>query len=240
MNVKMNLFAVSSPFFNAYLNSDIMGKLIFLSLLIISIFSWVVIAHKVWETYKVRQRARFFKNNFNNFKRNPLKIDVPGSSGNPFAELYMVLKRHTLDLLKKNQKEGDATSYLTSPDIDYVDTHLQMTIAWQIKKLEKNLYLLATFIPLAPFLGLLGTVWGILISFSEMQAQVVGSTQQAVLGGLSLALTTTVLGLIDAIPALIGYNYLRSTIRDFQMEMEGFSTDILATVEMQYRKVDAP
>ena len=59
-----------------------------------------------------------------------------------------------------------------------------------------------------------------------------------VIGGLSLALATTVLGLIDAIPALMGYNYLKNTIRDFQTDMEGFSTEILASVEMQYRKVD--
>jgi biopolymer transport protein TolQ len=60
-----------------------------------------------------------------------------------------------------------------------------------------------------------------------------------VLGGLSLALATTVLGLLDAIPALIGYNYLKNTIRDFTTEMEGFSNEILAAVELQYRKVEA-
>ena len=76
-------------------------------------------------------------------------------------------------------------------------------------------------------------------TFSELQAQSVGSTHQMVLGGLSLALATTVLGLLDAIPALVGYNYLKNTIRDFATEMEGFSNEILAAVELQYRKVDA-
>lgn len=59
-----------------------------------------------------------------------------------------------------------------------------------------------------------------------------------VLSGLSLALATTVLGLIDAIPALIGYNYLKNSIRDFAMEMEGFSNDLLTSVELEYRKMD--
>ena len=54
----------------------------------------------------------------------------------------------------------------------------------------------------------------------------------------SLALATTVLGLVDAIPALIGYNYLKNSARDFQTEMEGFSNELLASVEMYYRKVD--
>jgi biopolymer transport protein TolQ len=91
---------------------------------------------------------------------------------------------------------------------------------------------------LAPFLGLLGTVWGILTTFSELQVQGSSSSHQMVLGGLSLALATTVFGLIDAIPALIGYNYLKNTIRDFQTEMEKFASELLASIEMQYRKVD--
>src|SRR4029078_12125978 len=108
----------------------------------------------------------------------------------------------------------------------------------QVKHLEKNLYILSTTVSLAPFLGLLGTVWGILTTFSEMQSKTAGSTHQMVLGGLSLALATTVLGLLDAIPALIGYNYLKNTIRDLEVDMEGFSTEILASVELQYRQVD--
>ena len=87
-------------------------------------------------------------------------------------------------------------------------------------------------------MGLLGTVWGILTTFSELQSAT-GPTNQTVLSGLSLALATTVLGLIDAIPALIGYNYLKNSIRDFETDMEGFSTEILASVELQYRRVDA-
>ena len=64
------------------------------------------------------------------------------------------------------------------------------------------------------------------------------SNSHAILGGLSLALATTVLGLVDAIPALIGYNYLKNSIRDFELDMEGFAHETLASVEMQYRKVD--
>jgi biopolymer transport protein TolQ len=113
-------------------------------------------------------------------------------------------------------------------------------VATQTKTLEKNLFLLSTVVSLAPFLGLLGTIWGILTTFSELQSHTAGGTHQMVLGGLSLALATTVLGLLDAIPALIGYNYLKNAIREFQTEMEGFANEILASIEMQYRKVDVP
>ena len=102
--------------------------------------------------------------------------------------------------------------------------------------MEKNLYILSTIVTLAPFLGLLGTVWGILVSFSDLQG---GVQSQMVLGGLSLALTTTVLGLIIAIPALIGNNYLRNAIKVIQNDMESFSNDVMASVELQYRQVDA-
>lgn len=237
MIVKEKLILANNPFFNSYYNTDILGKLIFVSLLFISVVSWIIIIQKVWETWQIREQAKKFKKKFEMERHQPLKIEC-ASTRNPFMALHAILKRYTLDVLKKNRLSGNDTSYLTPPDIDFVDSHLQMTIATQVKKLENNLFILATIIPLAPFLGLLGTVWGILNTFSEMQTHAIGTSQQAVLGGLSLALTTTVLGLIDAIPALIGYNYLKNTIRDFQTDMEGFSTDILAAVEMQYRKVD--
>ena len=111
-------------------------------------------------------------------------------------------------------------------------------VSTQIKNLEKNLFILSTVVTLAPFLGLLGTVWGILITFSELQSHTMGSANQLVLGGLSLALATTVLGLFIAIPALIGYNYLKHAISDYATEMENFSIELVASVEMQYRKVD--
>ena len=71
-----------------------------------------------------------------------------------------------------------------------------------------------------------------------MQTATGANTHQMVLSGLSLALATTVLGLIDAIPALMGYNYLKHSIKDFATDMEGFSNEILTAVELQYRKVE--
>jgi len=65
-----------------------------------------------------------------------------------------------------------------------------------------------------------------------------GGSSQMILGGLSLALATTVFGLVDAIPALIGYNYFKNYVRELTTEMDCFSNEILASVEMQYRKVD--
>lgn len=239
-----------NPFLDAYIQSDFLGKLIFIALFALSICSWVILIHKIWMTKQARHQAYRFYEAFQLHKLSPLSLECDRLSQktlNPFLELYQVLKKQSLDLLKKNRHfgliqengTGQESTYLSLSDIDFVASHLSTHMAYQVKNLEKNLYILSTTVSLAPFLGLLGTVWGILTTFSELQAQTAGNSHQMVLGGLSLALATTVLGLIDAIPALVGYNYLKNSIRNFATEMEGFSNEILASVELQYRKVDS-
>lgn len=243
--MKVNLiFFAANPFIDAYIHSDFLGKLIFIGLIALSILCWIILLYKGWTTYQARKFSAQFKIYFNEQKANPLGIDTPATRDepNPFRDLYIVLKKHTVDILNKNKRFGatiaaEGAPYLSSADLDVVESYLFTTVASQTKQLEKNLFVLATIVSLAPFLGLLGTVWGILTTFSELQSQS-GGTHQMVLGGLSLALATTVLGLIDAIPALIGYNYLKSIIRDFNTDMESFATEILTSVERQYRKVD--
>ena len=239
------LLLSSNPFFQSYARSDLFGKGIFLMLFILSIVSWALLVYKGKVLNKTRRISRDFQTAFEKKKQSPLSVaykkqTLSSDIGNSFHEIYLALKTHTLDILSKNKSgvgEGEHT-YLSTPDIDLVSSHIMSTIANQAKMLEKNLYILATTISLAPFLGLLGTVWGILITFSELQAYGFAQTNEAVLGGLSMALATTVLGLLVAIPALIGYNYFKSAIRDFEKEMEHFSTVMLTAVELQYRKID--
>lgn len=250
MNVN-NFILVANPFFEAYIQSDLLGKLIFIGLYALSICSWIILIHKMLITYKAKKLAFRFYDSFQLQKSNPLSLDCENilkkGGVNPFLDLYQVLKKQTTELLAKNKHFGmlqnnngsqSFSAYLSLSDVDFVAAHLSTTVATQVKNLEKNLYILSTTVSLSPFLGLLGTVWGILMTFSALQDQASGSTHQMVLGGLSLALATTVLGLINAIPAMIGYNYLKNTIREFSTEMEGFSNEILACVELQYRKVD--
>ncbi|MCE2982187.1 MAG: MotA/TolQ/ExbB proton channel family protein [Parachlamydia sp.] len=243
----VNILLANNPFFEAYFESDLLGKLIFIGLYALSICSWIVLLQKIWLTHQAKKNAFRFYESFHLHRSNPLQLEfeslVQKKEANPFLDLYKVLKKHSLELLAKNRhfsnQEEKKIITLSINDIDFVSAHLAMQTAAQVKKLEKNLYLLSTTYSLAPFLGLLGTVWGILTTFGHMQAQQGGGGHQMVLSGLSLALATTVLGLIDAIPALIGYNYLKNSIRDFTFDMEGFSNDLLAAVELQYRKVDA-
>jgi len=247
-----NIYLAANPFLDAYFESDFLGKLIFIGLFALSICTWILIAHKGWITYLARKHSNKFYKAFELQRMNPLNLDyehtIKKEKPNPFLHLYSELKKQTMNILKKNrhfsQQNGNATpetasiSYMSPADIDFVQSHLMTSVANQTKFLEKNLFILSTIVSLAPFLGLLGTVWGILTTFSELQASNAGGGQSMVLSGISLALATTVLGLIDAIPALIGYNYLKNNVRDFQTDMEGFSNELLASVEMYYRKVD--
>ncbi|HEY4832516.1 MAG TPA: MotA/TolQ/ExbB proton channel family protein [Waddliaceae bacterium] len=237
------LFLSSSPFFQAYIQSDFLGKLIFLSLIFCSIWCWSLLIYKIFITKKSRTHSIEFCYYVEKQKGNPLQIEndivYRRRNPNPFFDLYLVLKKQTIGLLTKNQQfeviEGGG-SYLSSSDVDYIESHLMMTISLQKKRLEKNLFILSTIVGLAPLLGLLGTVWGILITFASLQGQ--SGTNQMVLGGISLALTTTVMGLLSAIPAMIAYNYLKNSVREFETEMESFANQLLSRVEMQYRKVD--
>lgn len=237
-----NLFLISNPFFDSYIQSDLLGKLIFIGLVTLSIVSWIILIQKMLVCHNAKKNSREFWESFLIQRQTPLQLEIQ-KIASPFQELYLVLKKYSLEILNKNARfgtkvEGEIkTPSLSGADLDFVQAQLITGVSNQTKSLEKNLYILSTIVTLAPFLGLLGTVWGILTTFSEMQTAG-GGAQASILSGLSLALATTVLGLLDAIPALIGYNYLKNTIRDFQIDMESCSNEMLASVELQYRRVD--
>lgn len=251
VNIKF-FIAMGNPFLLAYTQSDVLGKAIFIGLVALSVCSWVIILHKLWLTYFARSQSAQFYAAFQMQKAHPLGLECESATRyalSPFFSLYHVLKKQTIEILNKNRRFGagktgadhaseQAASYLSPTDVECLDAHLMSAIATQTQRLEKNLFILSTIVTLGPFLGLLGTVWGILTTFAELQAHTGGGSNNMVLGGISLALATTVLGLVDAIPALIGYNYLKNQTGTLQTEMEGFATEMLVAVEMQYRKVD--
>jgi len=240
-----------NPFLEAFSDADLLGKVIFAALIALSVLSWSVLIHKIWIARRVKKESLIFRKSFLEQKQKPLEVHYLTKSHpecpNAYFIIYEVLKNKTLEVLSKNERvwrerkkqDGD-TAYLSASDIAMLDSSASSTISTLTKYLEKNLYILSTIVTLAPFLGLLGTVYGILTSFSGMRADAgaTAASNQMVLGGLSLALTATVLGLVDAIPALIGYNYLKNIIHDFDVEMERFANDVLSSLEMHYRKVE--
>lgn len=238
----MGLLATGNPFISAYLQSDWFGKGIFWGLFALSALSWTILVHKAWLYYQVRKLSDEFSALFS--EKEPLALqftkavkgnflDVP----HPFFEIYKALKQKTLQLISKNHFFApSAEATLSEADLGLIESQIQSMLAKQNKLLEKNLFVLSTIATLGPFLGLLGTVWGILLTFSELQARGMSSNNSAMLAGLSMALATTVIGLVIAIPALAGFNYLKNAVREYRRDMEGFSQQLIAAIELQHRK----
>ena len=227
---------MGNPFLDAFLQSDWMGKGIFLLLFALSVLTFAVFFEAWRSLNKAKKGSVAFKKIFERHQEMPLHIDPEVLEGfqerNPFLTLYAKLREASLNLIRRNRKEN-SPPYLFEKDFERVDLELESERRAARNRLEKNLYLLSMIVTLAPFLGLLGTVWGILTSFSGLQ--VAGSSNQAVLSGLSLALATTVVGLIDAIPALVAHSFLKNEVRKFDIEMEGFSTLMIGSLEAEYR-----
>lgn len=241
----MNAFVV------AYSQSDWFGKLIILSLVALSMICWVVLLHKTWTLKHVKKVSEAFQYAIGQRKGSLLTVDLTelplpkhAATPHPFGEIFQSVKGKTLDILNKNryfisQAAGaKASVYLTPADLELLEAHVTATISSQNKRLEKHLFILSTIVALGPFLGLLGTVWGILVTFSGLHDGGGIGSNTSILGGLSTALATTVLGLLIAIPALIAYNYLRNHLKNYAADMDDFLTHLISHIELQYRKVE--
>ena len=241
----LHLIASGNPFVTAYLQSDWFGKGIFWGLFALSAVSWTLLIHKSWIYYHVRRLSKELSAQFS--EKDPLNLPyIPSAKASfadvphPFFEIYKALKQKTLQIIGRNHffsPDPSTPVFLSEADLGLIQTHADMQLAAQAKRLEKNVYIISTVAALGPFLGLLGTVWGILLTFSELNSRgAMASGNSAMLAGLSMALATTVIGLLIAIPALVGYNYFKNAAREYRREMEDFSHLLLTAVELQYRK----
>lgn len=237
------MLAAGNPFVTAYVQSDWFGKGIFWGLFALSAIGWTLLIHKGWIFFQVKKLSKEFAELFSD--KDPLAlqfsrvlkgtlIEVP----HPFFSMYKEFKQKVLQLVARNHFLGDNPSALSEADLNLIESQVHTTIAGQMKILEKNLFILSTIVTLGPFLGLLGTVWGILLTFSQLHSPGASLNNAAMLAGLSLALATTVIGLVVAIPAVVGYNYLKNAGREYRRDMEDFAYLLLASVELQYRKPD--
>jgi biopolymer transport protein TolQ len=237
-------------FSGAYSQSDFFGKLIMGGLFLLSLLCWIVLVYKVWQAQKVKTSSlhlqKLLKKNQNrllHLEASEVNLPHPKHIPQPFAQIYFDLKEKTVETLDKKlfflkQLQEERDVYLTPDDINLLEQHVTTTISIQGKILEKHLFILSTIVTLAPFLGLLGTVWGILVTFAELHSGGAAGSNSIILGGLSTALATTVLGLIIAIPALISYNYLKNNLKSCSSDMEDFLYSLLSSLELQYRKAD--
>ncbi len=225
----------------AYEMSTAPGKFILLALFIASIFSWSVMVTKFRMIHTVRKQSERFLAVFRSH-RQPLHIYESGLrfDGTPLWNVYRAACRElTFHLLGSQEVDEtfrarlDASPRLSPSQMRVVSTAMERAVGENALKLEAQMILLATAVSGAPFLGLLGTVWGVMETFGGVAAA--GSASlSAMAPGVSAALITTVVALLVAIPAMFGYNFLVTSIRATVVQMDNFGAELSSAFEHQY------
>lgn len=206
--------------------------LVLFILVFFSIVSWTIIVFKLLQIGRVKKVTKAFVDYFWEAREFELiNQNLTRFPDCPLAELFEEgyrETRHFLDL----EATAKAAKFLSTDlsAIENISRSLRKISSQQIEKLEKDINFLATTASSTPFIGLFGTVWGIMNAFRNIGQA--GSTSLAIVApGISEALVTTAIGLAVAIPAVIGYNYLQGKIRRLIGEIDGFSFDFLNLVQ---------
>ncbi len=202
-----------------------MAKAVIGLLAFFSVISWTIIFVKIRQFKKTEEQAdRFFRviKDVDSFKK--LVSIYRDSSDNAFYRLVLACYKE----VTSRQKDGGRP--IRPDEIPAIDNMLRITIAEESVKLERRLTFLATTANTAPFIGLFGTVWGIMDSFREIGVR--GTTSLAVVApGISEALIATAIGLATAIPAVLGYNYCLGRLKRILTRMENASLYLLNIIE---------
>ena len=210
-------------------------RMIVLLLVIFSVISWGIIFFKGWMMKQASRQSIGFLDMFWRTKRLDKIYDTSAQySNSPIAEVF---KAGYVELTKIRrsweQDEKENKKIHKEEDLDSIERALRRAHTSQITKLESTVGFLATTGSSSPFIGLFGTVWGIMISFHEIH--VMGDASlQTVAPGISEALIATAIGLVAAIPAVMAYNYFVGRIKVIDAEMENFSRDFLNIVKRHF------
>jgi len=148
--------------------------------------------------------------------------------------LFMVYQAGSVELdARLKTPDGGRKKQVSLKGIEHVKRSLENTVARESLKLESGLILLAIAVSGGPFLGLLGTVWGVMSTFGHV-AQQQSASLTAMAPGVAAALITTVAGLLVAIPSMFGYNWLVHNLRVQTVELDNFAQDLISKVETEY------
>ncbi len=207
-------------------SSSGLAKLVLALLFVLSIWTWGIIIEKAWVFSKERKARRIFaKINWGDFNPESLRDKL---NRYPWSSVSRIYHRVFLDYFSVRRHHGDE---------DALTRILQKQGSIQLARLESRLGILASVGSASPFIGLFGTVWGVMRSFINIGNW--GSTSLAVVApGIAEALIATAAGLAAAIPAVIAYNYFLGSLKDEARAIEDFSTDLLLAVRVM-RKHEA-
>jgi biopolymer transport protein TolQ len=226
-----------------FAGASLLAKAIYLLLFGLSVVAWAIIVSKFRALRRNARGTRRFLELYRKMRRDlpGLLRQVGAAKDSLESPLVAVFTRGCEELqagLSRDAAAGQAARARISP-LQF-STLVRAVTAVEDKcflDLEHLLIILATTVSAAPFLGLLGTVWGILEAFQSMGSQ--GATGVTAVGsGISEALIATAFGLVVAIPALLGYNIIGARIRELAGEADAFLADFLALVEREYVRED--
>jgi biopolymer transport protein TolQ len=213
--------AIQMGFFDLILASGPMAKLVLLSLVAASLASWGIILSK-WRTLKEArlENARFDELFWSGRNIEEIYVKAEEIENSPVA---MVFKAGVKELKKFPYSDSQPLDELA---IDNIARALARASGEQVTLLEKQVGLLATTASAAPFVGLFGTVWGIMNSFQSI-GLAGGANLAVVAPGISEALITTAAGIAAAVPAVIGYNHFANSIKRQAVNIDSFTQDFL-------------
>lgn len=224
MGILQSIFSYRA--LSIFLSLGTAAKSILIILFLLSIYSWAIMIIKAISLSRVKRECSHFLRLFSHHERLA-----------DFVKLNLKFKHSPLpELLAKGVKEFESLTMILqqgslrriediSPLLENVTQAMERQETEEISKLEKYIPVLATVSGVSPFLGLLGTVWGITKSFFDIRT--LGSTSIGVIApGMSDALITTIVGLLVAIPALIGYNYFANRVKNLSTLMDNFISEV--------------
>src|SRR5215213_5885913 len=216
--------------------STVEAKVIIVFLLVFSIFSWSIMVAKAVQMRRAKKLNRLFEGEFRAQKR---VLDVYERRVNVEDCPQFVVYHEACKEVDKRLKgpEESRKTHLSIKSVEHIKRTVESAVASQAIKLESGLILLALAVSGGPFLGLLGTVWGVMSAFSYVA--MLGKADLATMApGVAAALITTVAGLLVAIPSMFGYNWLVHNLRVLTVELDNFAQALMSQLETEYLKDD--
>tara|TARA_B100001093_G_scaffold51392_1_gene43622 strand:- start:42 stop:716 length:675 start_codon:yes stop_codon:yes gene_type:complete len=203
---------------NLFIRADIIVKSVIILLIICSIYSWALIIEKFKLFKKINNSSEEFEEKFwRSRSAESFYNSLPANIDDPMALLF---KESMQGLLKSKSKTNL---------IEKMGGILELGIEKQMSKIDKGFTFLATVGSTAPFIGLFGTVWGIMNSFQSIAIS--RNTSLAIVApGIAEALFATALGLLAAIPAVVAYNRFNNDSKKYSLRLESFSKRFLSII----------
>jgi biopolymer transport protein TolQ len=231
--------ASTSTILDVLARSTPVAKGVLVILAVFSVVSWSIFLYKLWTFRKASRHSRSFLEVFRRSNKFSEVQAVCRSLGDsPLVGLFQAGYAELTAQLRQNSpgdpanpRAGAARPTLKS--LSAVDRALMRASAVEVNKLEHRVPFLATTASTTPFIGLFGTVWGILVAFESIHRT--GSTNlDSVAPGIAEALATTAFGLVAAIPAVYFYNFLTARVKSFASEMDDFAMEFLNIAERNF------